>query len=116
MNETASDVKPKLEPKVTVEKALEVLKPKVEALLKETLAGFELNEGDKKSRKRIFGAMVQAGAAVMIGEEKLSYSSISRRAQRGVSAAFSELNPSTGSESDDDSGETDDQEQEGGED
>lgn len=102
MNETASDQKPKIEPKVTLEKAVELLKPKVETLLKETLAGFELDPADKKSRKRIFGALVTSAAAYMLNTEKLSLSSLGRRCSR----ALSSLQPTTYAINTDETGES----------
>lgn len=88
---TPSDAK--LEPKVSVEQALKVLQPKVEALLKETLSGFELAAEDKKSRKRIFGALVTAAAGHMQKEEKLSLGSLSRRCSRAISSLYPQSAP-----------------------
>lgn len=90
-NKTASDAK--LEPKVTLEQAMKVLQPKVEALLKETLAGFEVAEGDKKSKKRIFGALVTSAAGHMSNEEKLSLGSLSRRCSRAISSLYPKSAP-----------------------
>lgn len=93
MNETTSDTKP--QPKVTFEQALKVVQPKVEALMKEVLAGFELNPGDKKSHKRIFGALCFAGMETIIksGATNLSPYSLSRRASRAASALAEQLAP-----------------------
>jgi hypothetical protein len=89
-NQTPADAAAtKPQPKVTFEKAVEVIKPKVEALLTETLAGFELTATDKGSRKRIFGALVSVAATFMLnnkGETNLSPSSLSRRAYRAINS------------------------------
>ena len=110
-NKTPSDAK--LEPKVTLEQALKVLGPKVENLLKETLSGFELAEGDKKSKKRIFGALVTAAAGHMANTEKLSLGSLSRRCSRAISSLYPKSAPpafddDSQGDNDSDAGESDD--------
>lgn len=87
-NMTQSDVvSSKPEPKVTGEKANEVVGPKVTALLTEVLNGFELAADDKKSRKRILKAMSEAAAKLMNGQAGLTPGSISRQFSYGVQRA-----------------------------
>lgn len=81
---TPADTKP--QPKVTFEKALTVLKPQMEQILSETLTKFELDAADKKSRKRIFAALVAASAEFMANKENVSTSSLQRRASRAISS------------------------------
>lgn len=90
-NQTSSDVKK--EPKVTMEKAVAAVQPKVEAVLKEALAGFELDAGDRKSRKRIFAAVVQVAAQHMFKEEGLSHSALGRRCSKAINYLVRQANP-----------------------
>ena len=88
-NMTQSDVvASKPEPKVTNEKANEVVGPKVTALLNEVLSGFELAADDKKSRKRILKAMSEAATKLMNGQAGLTPASIGRQFSYGASRAF----------------------------
>jgi hypothetical protein len=79
---TPADTKP--QPKVTFEKALAVMQPQMEQLLTETIAKFELDPADKKSRKRIFAAIVAASAEFMANKQNISTSSLGRRAAKAV--------------------------------
>ena len=99
-NKTPSDVK--LEPKVTLEQAMKVMGPKVESLMSEVLSGFELNAGDKKSKKRIFGALVTAAAKHMQEKENLSLGSLSRRASRAIGSLYPKYTPPSVVETDND--------------
>lgn len=88
MNETSSDTKK--EPKVTFQKAVEAVKVDAQALVNKALAGFELDADDRKSRKRIFSAIVASAAEVFLNEKTgakpLSTASLARRATRGIYA------------------------------
>lgn len=87
-NMTQSDVvASKPEPKVTNEKAVAVIGPKVDALLTEVLAGFELAADDKKSHKRILKAVAEACAKKLNGVAGLHPHSISRQFSYGVQRA-----------------------------
>lgn len=86
-NMTQSDVV-KAEPKVTNEKANEVVGPKVTALLNEVISGFELAADDKKSRKRILKAMSEAATKLLNGQAGLTPASIARQFSYGATRAF----------------------------
>jgi hypothetical protein len=79
---TASDAK--VEPKVTLEKACSAVQADVNALLAKTLAGFELDPADVKSRKRIFEAFVKMGAQHFIGAGALKPHQLQRRASKAI--------------------------------
>jgi hypothetical protein len=83
MNETASDVQ-KPEPKVTVEQALKAVGPKIESVLKEALAGFELADDDKKSRKSIVRAVGNAVGATLGGQAGLNRYNLQRNLGYGL--------------------------------
>lgn len=91
MNETPSDGKKT--PKVTMEAALKAVQTDVETLVKKTLAGFELDKGDQKSRKHIFQAVVAAAAISMLKETDLTVYQLSRRASRGMRTAMDVVKP-----------------------
>lgn len=100
---TPADTKP--QPKVTFEKALAVMQPQMEQLLTETIAKFELDAADKKSRKRIFAAMVAASAEFMANKQNVSTSSLGRRASRAISSLKpSNFSIDTGTAGSDDDG------------
>lgn len=92
--QTAGDVQGSVaqEPKVTVEKAKAALASKVQALVAEAVAGFELDPTDKKSRKSImramgFGIAQGLGGTDGLKSARLNPASIGRNVGYGVREA-----------------------------
>lgn len=100
MNETPSDVQPKKDPKVfTLEQAIKAVQPKVEALLKEAITGFEVS--DKDGFKRLFGAFAHAGMETVLtsakeaGVTNVKAHSLARRAAYAANDLHDKFTPSS---------------------